>query len=99
VVDFTDLLDLAQHYNKAGTFETGDFNADGRVGFDDLLVLAQHYGETINSPPVATTGDPGVASVPEPGVVILVAVGMLTLRRRRTIGEMYGATALHPRSL
>jgi uncharacterized membrane protein len=47
IVDFTDLLTLAQHYGQSGNgnifWETGDFNFDWAVNFDDLLTLAQYY--------------------------------------------------------
>ncbi len=43
IVDFDDLLTLAQHYESAGTWAQGDFTLDGIVDFDDLLVVAQHY--------------------------------------------------------
>src|SRR5205807_3436091 len=67
VVDFADLLILAQHYKTTGdTFETGDFNNDGQVAFDDLLILAQHYGMTINVAPTPATDASGVVDVPEP---------------------------------
>ena len=46
-VNFTDLLALAQNYNKTGQdWAHGDFNYDGIVNFTDLLALAQHYGNT-----------------------------------------------------
>lgn len=48
VVNFADLLLLAQHYGQAtGALPVdGDFNNDGAVSFDDLLILAQNYGRT-----------------------------------------------------
>ena len=48
VVNFSDLLILAQHYgNTAGmTPAAGDFTGDGAVTFADLLVLAQNYGRS-----------------------------------------------------
>jgi SdrD B-like domain len=48
VVDFNDLLILAQNYNQTGkTFTQGnvDYSADGSVNFNDLLLLAQNYGQ------------------------------------------------------
>jgi hypothetical protein len=46
-VNFTDLLSLAQNYNKTGQdWAHGDFNYDGTVNFSDLLALAQHYGQS-----------------------------------------------------
>jgi len=44
VVNFADLLILAQNYGKSGTtFSQGDFNGDGLVSFADLLLLVQYY--------------------------------------------------------
>jgi hypothetical protein len=46
-VNFTDLLSLAQNYNKTSQdWAHGDFNYDGVVNFSDLLALAQHYGQS-----------------------------------------------------
>jgi ELWxxDGT repeat protein len=52
-LDFSYLLVLAQHYGSAGTFATGDINADERVDFADLLILAQNYGKPL--PAMAVT--------------------------------------------
>jgi hypothetical protein len=47
IVDFSDLLLLAQNYGLAGDFGRGDNNYDGVIGFADLLILAQNYGATL----------------------------------------------------
>ena len=50
VVNFDDLIILAQNYNTAGkTFSQGNFNynAGGNVNFDDLIILAQQYNKTL----------------------------------------------------
>jgi len=48
IVNFADLLVLAQNYGKSNvTFGQGDFNYDGTVSFPDLLILAQHYGRSL----------------------------------------------------
>lgn len=52
VVNFDDLLILAQNYGTTGkTFSQGNFNYDGggQVNFDDLLLLAQRYGTSVFS--------------------------------------------------
>lgn len=50
IVNFSDLLDLAQHYGAdQPVFEDGDLNGDGLVDFADLLILAQNYTQ----PPTA----------------------------------------------
>lgn len=44
VVDFDDLLIVAQNYGKTGrTWSTGDFDYNGTVNFDDLLFVAQRF--------------------------------------------------------
>ncbi len=45
IVNFDDLLKLAQSYGASGkSWVNGDANYDGTVNFDDLLSLAQNYG-------------------------------------------------------
>lgn len=59
VVNFDDLLLLAQNYGQSGkSFSGGNFNysTDGRVDFDDLLLLAQRYGQTVISTSVSPNG-------------------------------------------
>lgn len=47
VVDFSDLLTLAQKYGGNGRTNTqGDVNYDGTIDFADLLSLAQNYGQS-----------------------------------------------------
>lgn len=45
-VDFPDLIVLAQHYGRAGTFADGDLNGDGKIAFDDLLIFVRNYGNS-----------------------------------------------------
>lgn len=76
VVNFNDLLILAQSYGKTATATTvdGDFNSDGSVGFDDLLILAQNYGRGAAM---------AAAPVPEPSALVpAAAVGVALLGRR-----------------
>jgi hypothetical protein len=65
VVNFADLLTLAQNYGSSkATWEQGDLNGDGMVGFDDLLILAQNYGRRTNgSPAAAASAFDGVSGV------------------------------------
>ena len=73
VVNFSDLLILAQNYGLQTThFTQGDFDGDGAVGFSDLLLLAQHYGQ-------GEAGAATSAAVPEPNglVGLLIAAGLL----------------------
>jgi MYXO-CTERM domain-containing protein len=76
IVNFSDLLVLAQGYGRMGEWVDGDLNMDGTVGFDDLLILAQDYGKM--------SAAPAVAPVPEPGVfAFAMLVGAVAVRRRR----------------
>jgi Dockerin type I domain len=97
VVDFNDLVVLAQNYNSevsTDQWASGDFNGDGVVDFNDLVALAQNY----NNPDAIDAlldlphynfdfggfGAPVGASVPEPSTFgLLVACGMPPLLRRR----------------
>jgi hypothetical protein len=99
VVDFNDLVKLAQNYNTrvAGVTSSwwyrGDFNYDGNVDFADLVKLAQNYNAAMPSGAVAGAaasfeGDlaAAFAQAPEPGgvwVIAVAAAGALGRRRRR----------------
>ncbi|HEY7116306.1 MAG TPA: autotransporter-associated beta strand repeat-containing protein [Tepidisphaeraceae bacterium] len=94
VVDFNDLVALAQSYNVADgsrVWAQGDFTYDGNVDFNDLVALAQNYNSTL--PAQAIPGASAAfqadlaaafASVPEPtGLSALALLGYLLARRRR----------------
>jgi MYXO-CTERM domain-containing protein len=91
VVDFNDLVKLAQNYNTTGRFwAQGDFNYDGNVDFNDLVKLAQNYSGAVPSEPIPGTPSEfandlaaAFASVPEPEVLAVLGLGGLCLRRRR----------------
>jgi hypothetical protein len=76
VVNFDDLLAVAQHYGQPGAFGDGDLNGDGTVNFADLLLLAQNYGQTAFA---AQSAD----SVPEPSSIALLPIAFALRRRRR----------------
>jgi hypothetical protein len=89
VVDFNDLVRLAQNYNAVGkTWPQGDFNYDGAADFNDLVRLAQNFNSTLAAPvPGASAefnSDVGraFAVVPEPGISALAAGAAATLLRR-----------------
>ena len=60
----------------AGDWTQGDADGDGLVGETDLDHVLAHYG----------AGEPPATTVPEPGVGALLAMGLLTCRRRRPRG-------------
>ena len=82
-VDVFDLVALANHYGRPGSWEwaDGDFNGsiDGlrEVDVFDLVILANNYGW-------GTGG--GGAAVPEPMTMGLLAVGAVAMIRRRRRG-------------
>ncbi len=69
VVSFKDYIVLEVNFGAtSATFAQGDFNGDGVVSFKDYIILESNFGKS---------------SVPEPTTVaVLVAGGMLALRRR-----------------
>jgi autotransporter-associated beta strand protein len=80
IVNFSDLLLLAQHYGQTNrNWDQGDLNYDGSVNFSDLLALAQNYGQS--TPALAA---PALAQVPEPALLgWFVVVPLAALSRRR----------------
>jgi T5SS/PEP-CTERM-associated repeat protein len=95
LVNFNDLVLLAQHYNGTGQWPDGDFTDDGMIDFNDLVGLAQNYNTT--PPPAAPVGASAdfsadltrafAAAVPEPSVAALIAAAAcglaLSARGRR----------------
>ncbi len=83
IVDFTDLLTLAQNYEQNSTlsYQVGDFNYDGVVNFTDLLMLAQNY----SGGALAAESDFALAQsmVPEPTTFGLIAVTMAAAAHRK----------------
>jgi hypothetical protein len=99
LVNFTDLLTLAQHYGqRPATWADGDFNSDGSVNFDDLLLLAQRYGQPPAaaqlaqlSPSMSADVQQAFAQVPEPTALVGVgAVALLSIRHRRPHARFAG---------
>jgi hypothetical protein len=98
LVDFNDLVKLAQSYNTTVSATTGswwyngDFTYDGVVDFNDLVKLAQNYNTALPAAPVAGASAGfeadlarAFASVPEPSATILMlgVAGLAAGRRRR----------------
>jgi hypothetical protein len=99
VVDFNDLVKLAQNYNtKVTTYRgtsawfAGDFTYDNVVDFSDLVKLAQNYNSALPATPIPGAGAgfeqdlaAAFASVPEPAPLawILGAAAIALTTRRR----------------
>lgn len=92
LINFDDLLALAQNYGTAGTWARGDFNGDMAVSFDDLLVLAQNYGfQTVTGEATGSAFWTDVSRVqamgyvvPEPATLMTgLFAGAVMCRRRR----------------
>jgi hypothetical protein len=89
IVDFSDLVILAQNYGLSGeaSFFDGDFNGDRAVDFSDLVTLAQNYNTTAASvaAPSNIAGDWTLAQslVPEPFVIPTLAGLALAAKRTR----------------
>ncbi len=91
LVNFDDLLKLAQSYNVSGTatWAMGDSNYDHAVNFDDLLALAQNYSSgapgAMGEVPASIAVDWAMALtlVPEPTSLGCLGLAMGILRRRR----------------
>jgi hypothetical protein len=99
VVDFNDLVKLAQNYNTTVSAITdswwtrGDFTYDGTTDFNDLVKLAQNYNTALPDAPIPGASvdfqrdlAAAFASVPEPGALPAAALltgALLTRPRRR----------------
>lgn len=88
IVNFDDLLRLAQSYGNSGFWFNGDFDYDLDVDFDDLLGLAQNYGSSLSADEQARVGESFAADfalarslVPEP-MMLAVLPAFLSRRRR-----------------
>jgi endonuclease/exonuclease/phosphatase family metal-dependent hydrolase len=101
IVNFPDLLVVAQNYGKTGMdWSQGDFNYDGIVNFPDLLLVAQNYGKQLSTSQLAelptsfaaqwqlAESEIHDANVPEPAGTSLLVIGagaFLTRRRRASV--------------
>jgi hypothetical protein len=96
IVNFTDLVTVAQHYGLTGggnagvNWDTGDFDYNGTVGFSDLVAIAQNYGGTFPAAPIAGASPDfnadlaaAFASVPEPSLLAWIAIATAPLLKRR----------------
>ncbi len=95
MVNFPDLLALAQNYDQSNRFwQQGDFDYNGSVGFSDLLGLAQNFGSAVVigelSILTAAAGSDFAAEwalarsmVPEPGALAVLILALPAAFRRR----------------
>lgn len=90
-VDIRDLYLLAQSFQSAGLWTSGDFDYSGTVDAIDLGYLARNWQAGVGDPIPAgdlstalmSLGLPGV-SVPEPaGTLMIAAAALATMRRRQ----------------
>jgi hypothetical protein len=90
-VDLNDLYTLAVNWKKsADAWDDADFNLDGVVDAKDLGILAINWQVGVETPSgaslsaIATSLGLPASALPEPaGGMILLAAGLLPLRRRR----------------
>ncbi len=92
LVDFNDLLALAQNYQSpsGATWAQGDFDLDGSVGFNDLLLLAQYFGSgsqlgsiAIGTSQLQSDWQLARSLVPEPSIFGVVALTVVSVAQRR----------------
>jgi hypothetical protein len=104
VVEFEDLIQLAQNYNTIVSAFTdawwlnGDFTYDGVTDFNDLVKLAQNYnGRLPNHPiPGAPSGfendlAAAFAAVPEPSAALAGLIALFAMRPSRRRRESRAA--------
>ena len=81
ILDLGDFNIMVQNFNTDGrTFADGDMNFNGRVDLADFVAFRLAF-EAAANPAVA-------ASVPEPASALLLFVGILAFRRRRTYSAL-----------
>jgi hypothetical protein len=88
-VDFSDLVTVAANFglsDGSGTWNMGDFNFDGNVGFVDLVTVAANFGAALPAaiPWASADFNEALATrVPEPAALTLLAALLMINRVRR----------------
>src|SRR6185436_9970919 len=93
-VTISDFIDLAAHFNSAGTWKDGDLNGDFKVTISDFIDLASHFNSSFSGATLPIDAAEaamlaqfaaanGFSAVPEPATASLLTMGLLLCRRRR----------------
>ncbi len=92
LVNFNDLVDVVQNFNKAGTdWAHGDFHFGSSTNFNDLVTVVQNFNKVLPAPSGTGEGLGGNTisvggtdvELPEPGAMVLGVAGVALLSRRR----------------
>jgi O-glycosyl hydrolase len=86
LVNFQDLVDVVQHFNKAGTdWSTGNFNQGPSTNFNDLVAVVQNFNKVL-SPAASSSTQLGGGSTPlTAGKTIPLAPSAAIQARQKTI--------------
>jgi len=95
-VTISDFIDLASNFNHIGgsTWQMGDVNYDGSVTISDFIDLASNFNQSVSGDALPISeedaamlasfaAEHGASAVPEPHSLVVVSLGLLSIRRRR----------------
>ncbi len=78
VVDAADYTVWRDSFGQSGSDLPADGDGNGTVDEADYVVWKSHYGDTAGSG--STTGGAALAAVPEPASLVMLILGLLTIR-------------------